>query len=50
VVFCDLNRFTPDLTDNEAFQLVWDIASSSMELARIAKRLHLSVPESGTAS
>jgi death-on-curing protein len=42
VVFCDLNGFTPELTDDEAFQLVWDVASSSLELAQIAERLHLS--------
>jgi hypothetical protein len=50
VVFGDLNGFTPDLTDDEAFHLVWDIASSSMELARIAERLHLSVVEPRTES
>lgn len=42
VVFCDLNGFAPDLTDDEAFQLVWDVASSSLELAQIAERLRIS--------
>ena len=43
VVFCDLNGFAPDLEDDDAFQLVWDIASSAEEdIAAIANRLHLS--------
>lgn len=43
VVFCDLNGFALDLEDDEAFQLVWDIASSAEEdLTAIADRLHLS--------
>ena len=43
VVFCDLNGFAPDLRDDEAFQLVWDIASSVEEdIIAIAGRLHLS--------
>lgn len=42
VVFCDLNGFAPGLTDDDAFQLVWDIASSEEEdIAAIADRLHL---------
>jgi death-on-curing protein len=42
VVFCDLNGFTPHLSDDDAFQLVWDIASSAEEeIASIADRLHL---------
>jgi death-on-curing protein len=47
VVFCDVNGFAPDLTDDEAFQLVWDIASSSLELARIAERLRLAPVTTG---
>lgn len=39
VVFCDLNGCVPQLTDDEAFQLVWDVASSEMDLASIADRL-----------
>lgn len=43
VVFCDLNGFALDLEDDEAFQLVWDIASSAEEdLTAISGRLHLS--------
>jgi death-on-curing protein len=42
VVFCDLNELSPDLTDEEAFQLVWDIASSKMEVTEIVERLRLS--------
>jgi death-on-curing protein len=42
VVFCDLNGCTPDLKDDDAFQLVWDIASSAEEdITTIAGRLHL---------
>jgi death-on-curing protein len=41
VVFCDLNDFSSDLSDDEAFQLVWEIASSAMDIALIAKRLRL---------
>jgi death-on-curing protein len=41
VVFCDLNGFSPRLSDDEAFQLVWDIAGSEMEIAKIADRLCL---------
>jgi len=41
VVFCDLNGFAPRLTDEEAFQLVCDIARSEVEVALIAERLRL---------
>ena len=41
VVFCDLNGFAPRLTDDEAFQLVWNIASSELDVAFIAERLRL---------
>ena len=42
VVFCDLNGCTPDLKDDDAFQLVRDIASSAVEdITTIADRLHL---------
>jgi death-on-curing protein len=41
VVFCDLNGMTPQVSDDDAFQLVWDIASSEMDLEEIAERLHL---------
>ena len=43
VVFCDLNGFAPDLKDDDAYQLVWDIASSAEEdITVIGDRLHLS--------
>ena len=41
VVFCDLNGMTPQVSDDDAFQLVWDIASSEMDLEEIAARLRL---------
>ena len=41
VVFCDLNNYTSSLTDNEAFDLVREIASSHMEVATIANRLRI---------
>ncbi len=41
VVFCDLNGFDPELNDEEAFQLVWDIASTELDVAEIAERLRL---------
>jgi death on curing protein len=47
VVFCDLNDFSPGLSDDEAFQLVWDIASSEIDdIASIASRLNLEPSES----
>jgi len=41
VVFCDLNGFEPQLNDQEAFELVWDVASTQMEVAEVAERLRL---------
>jgi len=41
VVFCDLNGSTTSLSDDEAFQLVWDVASSDFEVTLIAARLNL---------
>ncbi len=42
VVCCDLNGFAPDLDDDDAFQLVWDISSSLEEnITAIADRLKL---------
>jgi death-on-curing protein len=41
VVFCDLNGYSPDLSDDEAFELVWEIAGSSLDVAEIAERLRL---------
>jgi len=41
VVFCDLNAAMPALSDEEAFQLVWDVASSDIGVSIIATRLKL---------
>jgi len=41
VVFCDLNCMMPAVSDDDAFQLVWDIASSEMDLEVIAEGLRL---------
>jgi len=41
VVFCDLNGLETQLDDDEAFALVWDVASSHLELDEIAQRLSL---------
>jgi death on curing protein len=41
VVICDLNGFAIDLSDDQAFQLVWDVASSSIDVPSIAGRLPL---------
>lgn len=41
VVFSDLSGHQPDLTDDEAFQLVWDVASTELDVAEIAERLRL---------
>ena len=41
VVFCDLNGLSPQLTDDEGFLLVCDIASSQLDVGVIAERLRL---------
>jgi death on curing protein len=41
VVFCYLNGVSPQLNDDEAFQLVWDIAASHIDITDIAERLRL---------
>lgn len=41
VVFCDLNGAAPVLSDDEAFQLVLDVASAHLDLELIAERLRL---------
>ena len=38
-VFLDLNGYGVDLNDDQAFDLVWDIASSRLKLEEIARRL-----------
>ncbi len=40
-VFLDLNGSRPDVTDDEAFNLVMDVASSDLPLEKIAARLQL---------
>jgi death-on-curing protein len=39
VVFLDINEMEPTLTDNEAFDLVWEVAASSLDVEAIAARL-----------
>jgi len=41
-VFLDLNGLAPDLSDDEAFDLVWEIASTSVDGETIASRLRVS--------
>ncbi len=41
VVFCDLNGIAPQPTDDEAFQLVYDVASARQDVEVIAGRLRL---------
>ena len=41
-VFFDLNGLAPDLSDEEAFDLVWEIASTSLDVEMIATRLRAS--------
>ena len=41
-VFLDLNGLAPELSDDEAFDLVWEIASSSIEVEVIASKLRVS--------
>jgi len=42
-VFLDLDGLAPDLSDDEAFDLVWEIASTSLDVESIASKLR--VPE-----
>jgi death on curing protein len=41
VVFLDLNGLAPHLTDGEAFDLVWEVAGSPLEVDEIARRLRI---------
>jgi death-on-curing protein len=41
VVFCDLNGVGPQLTNDQAYDLVIAVASTQMELSEIAERLQL---------
>ncbi len=40
-VFLDLNGRTVDLADDEAFALVWDVASTDLDVVGIVARLRL---------
>lgn len=41
VVFCDLNGYAPQLGDDDAFKLVYEIASSKLDVEEISQRLSL---------
>jgi len=41
VVFCDLIGMTSHISDDDAFQFVWDATSSEIDLEEIAERLRL---------
>ncbi len=41
-VFLDLNGLSPDLSDDEAFDLVWEIASTPVDVEAIATKLRVS--------
>jgi death-on-curing protein len=41
-VFLDLNGLVPDLSDDEAFDLVWEVASTSLDVEAIALKLRVS--------
>ena len=41
-IFLDLNGLVPDLSDGEAFDLVWEIASTSLDVDAIATKLRVS--------
>ena len=41
-VFLDLNGLAPELSDDEAFDLVWEIAATSIDVAAIASKLRVS--------
>jgi death-on-curing protein len=40
-VFLDLNGHAPDLSDDEAFDLVWEIASTTLDVESIASKLRV---------
>jgi hypothetical protein len=44
VVFLDVNRHVPDLTDDAAFDLVVDVARGAADVGDIAGRLHITPP------
>jgi len=41
VLFCDIIGAAPHPTDDETFQLDFDVVSSQMDLVSVAQRLHL---------
>ena len=41
VVFLDLNSYEPDLSDDEAFELVMEIAEGAVDVEQIAHRLRI---------
>jgi death-on-curing protein len=41
VVFLDLNSYEPDLSDDEAFELVMEIAEGVVDVEQIAHRLRI---------
>ena len=41
-VFLDMNGLAPELSDDEAFELVWEIASTSLDVGAIASKLGVS--------
>jgi death-on-curing protein len=41
VVFLDLNGRIPNVTDSEAFDLVWEVAATPLDVGAIAQRLRL---------
>ena len=41
-VFLDLNGLAPDLSNDEAFDLVWETASTSLDVEAIASKLRVS--------
>ena len=43
MVFCEVNGAAPRVSDDDAFGLVWEIASSHVDVASVAERLHLDV-------
>ena len=46
VVFCDLNGFEPGLDDQAAFDLVWAVAGTDIDVMEITRRLQLMATES----
>jgi death on curing protein len=50
VVFLDLNGRSCDLTDDEAFALVMDVAAGGIDVTQIADRLHIARRPGGSVS